>query len=83
MNEIYELGSGVVREMQDRLPVSGKRCVRKAVVVRRLLEMNFPVVFIDVPVSSLEACVITTDNRLASAGLTEQCLNEGVEDGRC
>ncbi len=56
------------------------RDIKDVSAVRRLLEMNFPVVFIDVPVNSLDACVITTDNRRASAGLTEQCLNEGVEE---
>jgi DNA-binding LacI/PurR family transcriptional regulator len=60
--------------------VINRRDIKDVSSVRRLLEMNFPVVFIDVPVSSLDACVITTDNRLAAAGLVEQCLNEGVEE---
>jgi DNA-binding LacI/PurR family transcriptional regulator len=65
------LAAGAVINRRDIKDVSG---------VRRLLDMNFPVVFVDVPVSSLDACVITTDNTSASAGLVEQCLNEGVEE---
>jgi len=72
---INSMGSGLAAGA-----VINRRDIKDVSSVRRLLEMNFPVVFIDVPVSSLDACVITTDNRRASAGLTEQCLNEGVEE---
>lgn len=72
---IDNMGSGLAAGA-----VINRRDIKDVSRVRRLLEMNFPVVFIDVPVSSLDVCVITTDNRRASAGLVEQCLKEGVEE---
>lgn len=60
--------------------VINRRDIKDVSAVRRLLEMNFPVVFIDVPVSSLDACVITTNHVTATAGLIEQCLKAGAEE---
>lgn len=72
---IDNMGSGLAAGA-----VINRRDIKDVSSVRRLLEMNFPVVFVDVPVSSLDACVITTNNTLATAGLVEQCLKEGVEE---
>ena len=72
---INNMGSGLAAGA-----VINRRDIKDVSSVRRLLEMNFPVVFIDVPVSPLDACVITTDNAQAAGGLVEQCLNEGVEE---
>lgn len=72
---IDNMGSGLAAGA-----VINRRDIKNVSSVRRLLEMNFPVVFIDVPVSSLDVCVITTDNVLATAGLIENFLQEGVEE---
>jgi len=44
--------------------VINRRDIRDVSAVRRLLEMDFPVVFIDVPVTSLDACVNTINRSL-------------------
>ena len=58
--------------------VINRRDIKDVSAVHRLIDRQFPVVFIDVPVDSLEVGVVTTDNVAASAGLVERCLKEGV-----
>lgn len=72
---IDNMGSGLAAGA-----VINRRDIKDISAVHRLIERQFPVVFIDVPVDSLDAGVITTDNTTASAGLVERCLEEGVEE---
>ena len=60
--------------------VINRREIKDVSAVRRLLNNNFPVVFIDVPVDSMDVGVITTDNAAASAGLAEHCIKTGAEE---
>lgn len=72
---INNMGSGLAAGA-----VINRRDIKDVSVVHRLIDRQFPVVFIDVPVDSLDAGVITTDNVAASAGLVERCVEEGVEE---
>ncbi|QHI68753.1 LacI family DNA-binding transcriptional regulator [Tichowtungia aerotolerans] len=72
---IDNMGSGLAAGA-----VINRRDIKDVSSVRRLLEMNFPVVFIDVPVTSVDVTVISSDNMAAASGLVERCLKEGVEE---
>ncbi|VGO13274.1 HTH-type transcriptional repressor CytR [Pontiella desulfatans] len=72
---IDNMGSGLAAGA-----VINRRDIKDVSAVRRLLDMNFPIIFIDVPVGSLDVCVITTENSVASEGLVKNCLNEGVDE---
>jgi len=72
---IDNMGSGLAAGA-----VINRRDIKDVSAVHRLIDRKFPVVFIDVPVDSLEAVVVATDNAAASAGLVGRCLKEGVEE---
>ena len=67
----YGLAAGAVINRRDIKDISA---------VYRLMDRNFPVVFVDVPVSSPSAVVVTTDNIAAVGGLADRVVEAGAEE---
>lgn len=72
---INNMGSGLAAGA-----VVNRRDIKDVSSVYRLMDRNFPVVFIDVPVNSPNAVVVTTDNIAAASGLVDRFVEEGVEE---
>ena len=64
------LAAGVIINRRDISDISS---------VKRLIERGFPVVFVDVPVYSLDLGVVTTDHRLATMQLVQELMGTGAE----
>lgn len=72
---IDNMGSGLAAGA-----VINRRDIKDVAAVLRLLEMNFPLVFIDEPVDFPGADVVMTDNVKACVGLVDRCLEEDVSE---
>lgn len=72
---IDNMGSGLAAGA-----VINRRDIKDVSSVRRLLEMNFPVVFIDEPVDFPDADVVMTDNVKACFDLVDRCLEEDISE---
>ena len=72
---INNMGSGLAAGA-----VINRRDIKDVSAVHRLIDRKFPVVFIDVPVDSLNTTVVATDNTAAASGLAERFIGEGTEE---
>ncbi len=59
--------------------IINRRDIRNIASVKTLIELGFPVVFVDVPVYSLDLGVVTTDHRGASIDLVEASRTAGAD----
>lgn len=72
---IDNMGSGLAAGA-----IVNRRDIKDVSAVRRLLDMNFPLVFIDEPVDFPGADVVMTDNVKACFDLVECCLEEDISE---
>jgi len=59
--------------------IINRRDIRDISSVKALIARGFPVVFVDVPVLSLDLGVVTTDHRLATMQLVEEVVRQGAK----
>jgi len=71
---IDRMGSGLAAGA-----IINRRDIEDITGVQRLLDVNFPVVFADVPAYALDASVVTTDNRTAITELIDFLIADGAE----